>query len=122
MESLEQCMECLEVLIIMPPATTEMKAAITEMKITKDTEVAMAMTMTMNMEEHILVVTVVTVAAAVVMLLLFVANSKLDQLAVLMITNHAAGMIVVAATPINSFAIDLNKSSNIPRYNYVIIM
>jgi polyferredoxin len=119
MESLEQCMECLEVLIIMPPATTEMKAAITEMKITKDTEVAMAMTMTMNMEEHILVV---TVAAAVVMLLLFVANSKLDQLAVLMITNHAAGMIVVAATPINSFAIDLNKSSNIPRYNYVIIM
>lgn len=119
MESLEQCMECLEVLIIMPPATTEMKAAITEMKITKDTEVAMAMTMTMNMEEHILVV---TVAAAVVMLLLFVANSKLDQLAVLMITNHAAGMIVLAATPINSFAIDLNKSSNIPRYNYVIIM
>src|SRR5210317_160466 len=120
MESLEQCMECLEVLIIMPPATTEMKAAITEMKITKDTEVAMAMTMTMNMEEHILVVTVA--AAAVVMLLLFVANSKLDQLAVLMITNHAAGMIVLAATPINSFAIDLNKSSNIPRYNYVIIM
>ena len=121
MESLEQCMECLEVLIIMPPATTEMKAAITEMKITKDTEVAMAMTMTMtmNMEEHILVV---TVAVAVVMLLLFVANSKLDQLAVLMITNHAAGMIVLAATPINSFAIDLNKSSNIPRYNYVIIM
>jgi len=56
------------------------------------------------------------------MLLLFVANSKLDQLAVLMITNHAAGMIVLAATPINSFAIDLNKSSNIPRYNYVIIM
>ena len=112
MESLEQCMECLEVLIIMPPATTEMKAAITEMKITKDTEVAMAMTMTMNMEEHILVV---TVAAAVVLLLLFVAKSKLDQLDVLMITNHAAGMIVLAATPINSFAIDLNKSSNIPR-------
>ena len=81
---------------------------------------AITKTMTMNMEEHLLVVTEVVVT--VVMLMIFVANSKLDQLAVLMITIHAAGMIVKAATAINSFAIDLNKSSNIPRYNYVIIM
>jgi uncharacterized membrane protein len=43
---------------------------------------------------------------AVVMLLIFVANSKMKQIiAMLMITIHAAGMIVVAATAINTWII-----------------
>ena len=37
--------------------------------------------------------------------LVFVANSKMKQIAILMITKHAAGMIVVAATAINTWII-----------------
>jgi hypothetical protein len=82
-----------------------MAAAITK-AITKTMPIQDTMTMNMNMED-LLVVTVVVVT--VVMLMIIVANSKMKELAMLMITTHAAGMIVVAATAINSFAIDLNK-------------
>ena len=90
-----------------------MAAAITK-AITKTMPIQDTMAMRMNMEDLL----VLTVVVTVVMLMLIVANSKMKELAMLMITTHAAGMIVVAATAINSFAIDLNKSTKMQSCNY----
>ena len=61
----------------------------------------------MNTEDLLVVTLVVTVLVVetVKMLILFAANSKTKVNAVVLITVHVTGMIVKAATAINSFVV-----------------
>ena len=87
----------------MPPTTTATTTTTTTATTTATTThlAVLARHRDMHMEEHILVVTVV-------MLKLIAANSKLGKLVMLMITINAAGMIVVAATAINTWIIRIS--------------